>query len=98
MWFFLSFFPAKLIVGLRGLEEAKNPAGKSPPPDSRSALVTPSLAGISLTCQTNSPQPRTAGFKFNKRSQLFICPDDEALSVVAVRVNNPNRSPVGFDR
>jgi hypothetical protein len=40
---------------------------------------------------------RSAGsnrrFKFQKRSQLFVCTHNETLSVVAMRVGNPNRSP-----
>jgi hypothetical protein len=32
-------------------------------------------------------------FQFQKRGQHFICTHDETLSV-AVRVNNPNRSPL----
>jgi len=31
--------------------------------------------------------------QFHKRSQLFIGAHDETLSVVAVSVNDPNRSP-----
>jgi len=61
-------------------------------------LVTPSLAGISLTCQTNSPQPRTAGFKFNKRAELFVGVQNKALFfVVAVRINNSDRSPLSIN-
>jgi hypothetical protein len=30
-------------------------------------------------------------------SQLFICAHDEALSVVAMRVNNPDRSPLAIN-
>jgi len=32
--FMILFFPAESILELRALEEAKNPAGKRPPPDS----------------------------------------------------------------
>ena len=32
-------------------------------------------------------------FQFNKRSQLFIRTHNETLSVAAMRVNDPNRSP-----
>jgi hypothetical protein len=35
--------PAVLILLIAGLEEAKTLAGEVPPPDSRSALATPSL-------------------------------------------------------
>jgi hypothetical protein len=37
-------------------------------------------------------------FKFQKRTQFFIRSRNETLSVVAVRVNNPDRSPVGINR
>jgi hypothetical protein len=32
----------------------------------------------------------TPPFKFNKRAQLFIRTQNETLSVVAMRVNNPD--------
>jgi hypothetical protein len=36
--------------------------------------------------------------QLNKRSQLFIGLYNETLSVVAMGVNNPDRSPVRIDR
>ncbi len=36
-------------------------------------------------------------FKFQKSSQLFICPHNETLSVVAMRISNPDRLPVGIN-
>jgi len=33
-------------------------------------------------------------FQFQKRSQLFIGVYNETLSVIAVRINNPDRSPL----
>jgi len=47
---------------------------------------------IILAASTSRP------FKFNKRSQLFIRTHDETLSVAAMRVSNPDRSPVGINR
>jgi len=35
--------------------------------------------------------------QFKKRSQLFIGTHNEALSVAAMRVSNPDRLPVGID-
>jgi hypothetical protein len=35
---------------------------------------------------------------FNESGQLFIRSHNETLSVVAVRVCNPDRSPVGINR
>ena len=37
-------------------------------------------------------------FQFNKRAQLFVGSHNEPLPVVGVRVNNPDRSPVGINR
>jgi hypothetical protein len=37
-------------------------------------------------------------FEFRKRSQLFIRPHNETFSVVAMRVCNPDRSPVKSNR
>jgi uncharacterized membrane protein len=34
---------------------------------------------------------------WHKRRQLFISTHDETLSVVAIRVNNPDRSPLRFN-
>ena len=37
------------------------------------------------------------GFKFHKRSQLFIRSHKETLSIVAMRVSNEDRSPARID-
>jgi hypothetical protein len=37
-------------------------------------------------------------FKFHKRSQLFFSVHDKGFSVVAMRVRNPDLSPVGINR
>jgi len=37
-------------------------------------------------------------FEFQKRRQLFIRVHNESLSVVAMRICNPDRSPVGINR
>jgi len=60
----------------------------------RIRLTTPSLPKIVRVCQDNSPQLRNRRFQFEKRGQLFIGTHNETLSVVAMRVNNPDRSPV----
>jgi hypothetical protein len=36
-------------------------------------------------------------FQFQKRSQLFICPHNKAPSIVAMRINDPDRSPSGVN-
>jgi hypothetical protein len=50
-----------------------------------------------------SPSNQFAGsadrrFEFDKRSQLFIRTHKETLSVAAMCVSNPCRSPVGINR
>jgi hypothetical protein len=37
-------------------------------------------------------------FEFQKSSQFFIRVHKETLSVVTMRVSNPDRSPVGINR
>jgi len=48
-----------------------------------------SLALFAQQVDTNRP------FQFQKRRQLFIGSHNQTPSVVAVRVNNPDRSPLG---
>jgi hypothetical protein len=40
------------------------------------------------------PRPKRFGFQFQKRSQLFVGVHNKALSVAAMRVSNPDRSPL----
>ena len=40
---------------------------------------------------------REERFEFHKRNQLFTRPHNEPLSIVAMRVRNPHRSPVGIN-
>jgi hypothetical protein len=37
-------------------------------------------------------------FEFEKRGQYFVGANDESLSVIAMRVSNPDRSPAGINR
>jgi hypothetical protein len=37
-------------------------------------------------------------FQFQKYCQLFIRTHNETLSVIAMRISNPDRSPVGINR
>jgi hypothetical protein len=56
-----------------------------------------SLKRISLGCQANSLQARITDFEFNKSRQLFLIrTHNETLSIAAVRINNPDRSPFGI--
>jgi hypothetical protein len=45
-------------------------------------------------CQAQFAASANRGFEFDKRSQLFIRVQDETLSVPAMCVCNPDRSPV----
>jgi hypothetical protein len=56
------------------------------------------LEKISLTCQNKFVASADGGFKFQKRSQLFIGVLNETLSIIAMRVCNPDRSPVAINR
>jgi hypothetical protein len=56
------------------------------------------LAKISATCQDQFAASPNHGFKFHKRSQFFIRTHNETLSVAAMRVSNPDRSPIGINR
>jgi hypothetical protein len=42
--------------------------------------------------------PPRLTFKLHNRSQLLIRSHNETLSVTAMRVSNPDRSPVGINR
>jgi hypothetical protein len=90
-------FSAMDILGTAGLEQAKNLAGKSPPPDSNPVNDAESAESrASLSRQFAAAVNRR--FEFQKRGQLFICVHNETLSVIAVGVHNPDCSPVGINR
>jgi hypothetical protein len=61
----------------------------------------PFFIGESLLCvaitTSKSPRTRELLFQFHERSQHFIGAHDETLSVTAMRVNNPNRSPLNIE-
>jgi predicted N-formylglutamate amidohydrolase len=48
--------------------------------------------------QRSSPQRANRRFQFDKRRQLVLRVHNETLSVAAMRVRNPDRSPVGINR
>jgi hypothetical protein len=82
---------------LRVWKEAKNQRGKCPPPDSdpfNGVEFGENYASLSRKFVAIANRR----FEFEKRGQLFICVHNETLSVVAVRVSNPDRSPVAINR
>jgi hypothetical protein len=90
---FLSFSRRIDSVGA-GLEEAKNLAGKV------LRLIQDRLSDAEFGRNLANLSNRfaaSADLKFHKRSQLFIRTYNETLSVVAVRVSNPDCSPVGIE-
>ena len=54
-----------------------------------------SLGAAKSSCGSGSANRR---LQFHKRSQLFIRTHNETLAVVAMRVRNPERPPVGINR
>jgi hypothetical protein len=44
-----------------------------------------------------NPQTQNRRFRFEKRAELFVGTHNKASSVAAVRVNNPDRSPLGIN-
>jgi hypothetical protein len=64
--------PLGYVCASAGPEETKNQRGKEGLRLIQIRLTTPSLAKISPTCQTNSPQSANHRFEFDKRGQLFL--------------------------
>jgi len=82
-------FPRRGDSAIAGLEEAKNPAGKSPPPDS-DPFNDAEFGGKSRRLSSKLASANTR-FEFQKSRQLFIRSHNETLSIVAMRVCNPDR-------
>jgi len=63
-------------------------------------MIRDSLSSFILCApQSSGRSARSNGrFEFHKRSQLFICAHNETLSVTAMRISNPDRSPVRIHR
>jgi len=88
----LSYF-----LRLRVRKRRKTSEEKYSPPDS-GPFDSVEFGKISLASQANSPRGRTAEFEFNKSGKHFIRTHNEALTVVAMRIHNPDCSPVGINR
>ena len=90
-------FPRRVDSAIAGLEEAKNLAGKV------LRLIQDRLSDaecgknlVRLSKQSAASVNRR--FEFQKSRQQFLRTHKEALSVVAVCVCNPDRSPAGINR
>jgi hypothetical protein len=87
-----------ILLGSCGSGGGEEPAGKCPPPVSRSVLSDAELAK-NLACSSKQfAASANRRFQFQKRSQLFIRSHNETLPVAAMRVSNPGRSPAGINR
>jgi hypothetical protein len=93
-----SFFPAGLILWKCGSGRGEELAGKSVLRLIQIRLVTSIFGQNSLARQVNSPQITNRRLEFQKRGQLFVCTRNETLSVVAMRVCNPDCSPAEINR
>jgi len=87
--------PANLILGLR-IGRDKEPSGASVLRLIQIRLATPSFAKISLLVK-KIRRNRESLLPFHKSSQLFIRTHNETLSVVAVCVSDPDRSPFAIN-
>jgi len=62
------------------------------------AAIHTGLAVLFRRQRESSANGANRRFKFHKRRQQFIRTHNERLSVVAMRVHNPDPSPVGMNR
>jgi hypothetical protein len=58
-----------------------------------SYISVPALWRLTVHGRVKPEDPRNRRFEFQKRSQLFIRVHNETLSVAAMCVSNPDRSP-----
>jgi hypothetical protein len=82
-----------LTLVVAGPEDAKNLAGKRPPPDSNpfsDAEFGKNLANLSNQFAASANRR----FQIDKRRQCLIRGHNITLSVAAMRVNNPDCSPL----
>jgi hypothetical protein len=90
----LSVSPPHLILRLQGLEEAKNPAGKA------LRLIQDRLSDAefaeNLVCSSSPIAATESLLQAPQTHSLFIDAHNETLSVVAMRVSNPDCSPVAI--
>jgi hypothetical protein len=94
-WFFLSF-PRYVDSVIRGSGRGEEPSGGNVLRliQIRRSSVWRKLRQL-VKQKTASPNRR---FKFQKSRQLFIGTHNETLSVAAMSIRNPDRSPVGLNR
>jgi hypothetical protein len=90
-------FPAALISWIAGSDRGEKPSGKSPPPNSNP--FSDGEFGKNLSCSSSTVgASANCPFQFLKRRQLFIGVHNETLSVIAVSIDIPDRSPFTVQR
>ena len=72
--------------------DSNNAKCGQPPGEFNGRLAVEPLHLFNQNVETNRP------FQFQKRRPLFVGVHNKALSVAAVRVSNPDCSPVGINR
>jgi hypothetical protein len=92
MFIFFNSPPGGLTLSSAGLKKEKKALGEKLP------ALTPVPDGVEVGRNAaNLSRQFAAGanrrFKFQKRRQLFIRMNNETLSVVAMCISNPDRSP-----
>jgi hypothetical protein len=75
---------------MAGPEEAKNPAGKSPPPDSDP--FSDAELGKNLAFSSSTIAATANRFQFEKRSQHFVRTHNETLFVAMQRLGQSARA------
>jgi hypothetical protein len=92
-----SSFPADCFVVVAGPEETENRAGEAVLRQIQIRLTASSLEKISPACQAKFFASANRRSEFLKHGQLFILPRNEMLSIAAMSVGNPDRSPSGIN-
>src|SRR6266478_3166346 len=95
MWFFLSF-PAELLLWNCGSGRDEEPSGGKVLRLIQIRLTIPKSGENYASLSSQFAATPNCRFEFEKRGQLIIRVHNEALTVVAMRVHNPDRSPLGI--
>jgi hypothetical protein len=90
--------PAQINFPIAGPDETKNRARRGVLRLVQIRLATASLEKISLACQDKFAAGANGRLKFERGRQLFIRTRDETLSIVGMRVRNPDCSPASRSR
>src|SRR5438128_12665909 len=94
-WFFLCLSPL-VGSGDGGSGGDEEPSGGNVLRLIQIRVVPPSLEKTSPAVKHNRATSRNRRFKFQKRSQHLIGPHKKTLSITAMCVCNPDRSPVAI--